>query len=263
MPIHKKKIFVLFSGELRLFPENFSSINKYLKEYEKFFLFYPWDHESKKIKYFQALYGIYKLNYIYQKNWDKYIKRIKYPDTASNIPSLFYMWDALLQSFLNIKSTLNENDLILRFRTDIKINSKKFFLNLDNIKDDTLYIPDRYHWNGINDQVFFTKVKTLKKFSNFFEFVENSINKNEFISPEYIFYKFIKKEKIKIIFFDLDYQLLRNKKKESTNKKMSYIPFKDKIIIKYLKITYKFRNFKKFYLEKKKRNKVQNYFYES
>ena len=53
------------------------------------------------------------------------------------------------------------------------------------------------------------------------------------------------------------------KKKEPIIKKNSYIPVKDKIIIKFLKISYKFRNFKKFYLDKKKRNKTQNLFYDS
>ena len=36
--------------------------------------------------------------------------------------------------------------------------------------------------------------------------------------------------------------------------KKSYIPIKDKITIKILKILYKFRNFKKFFLKKKKQN---------
>ena len=84
------------------------------------------------------------------------------------------MWDALTQSFSKLKYDLNDNDLILRFRSDIKINSKKLHLNLDNVKNNTLYIPDCYHWNGYNDQVFLSKVKTLNKFSNFFEFVNNN-----------------------------------------------------------------------------------------
>ena len=107
----------------------------------------------------------------------------------------------LIQSFSKLKHELSENDIILRFRTDIKINSKKLNLNLDEISDNTLYIPDCYHWNGYNDQVFLSKVKTLNKFSNFFETVNKFIENNHFICPEYIFYKFLKKKKINIIFF--------------------------------------------------------------
>ena len=118
---------------MRFFHENLLSINDYFIDYEIIFLFYPWDYESKKIEIFQKYYKNDKFCNIYQNNWDKYLEKIKYPDNASNIPSLFYMWDALTQSFSKIKNNFNENDLILRFRTDIKINSKKLFLNLDNI----------------------------------------------------------------------------------------------------------------------------------
>ena len=67
------------------------------------------------------------------------------------------MWDALTQSFSRLKDDLNDDDLVLRFRSDIKINSKKLNLNLDNVRSNTLYIPDCYHWNGYNDQVFLSK----------------------------------------------------------------------------------------------------------
>ena len=53
------------------------------------------------------------------------------------VSGMFFMWDALTQSF-KIKHEL-KNDIILRFRTDIKINSKKLNLNLDDIMTIPLY----------------------------------------------------------------------------------------------------------------------------
>jgi len=267
MSASNKKLFILFAGEMRFFHDNFLSINESLNEYDKTFLFYPWIHQSEEIKKFIKYYIKNDISYIKENNWEKILKKIKYPDNAASIQGLFFMWDALTQSFSKLKHNLDDDDLILRFRTDIKINSKKLNLNLDNVKNNTLYIPDCYHWNGYNDQVFLSKVKTLNKFSNFFEFVNKSIEKNYFICPEYIFYKFLKKEKIKTIFFELDYQILKNKKiianKDILVKgKKSYIPIKDRITIKILKILYKFRNFKEFYLKKKKRNKNQNLIYD-
>ena len=268
MSASKKKIFILFSGEMRFFYENILSINESLNDYDKIFLFYPWNHQSEVIKKFKKYYTKNHINYIEENNWDKILEKIKYPDNAASIQGgLFFMWDALTQSFSKLKHDLNDNDLILRFRSDIKINSKKLNLNLDNVKNNTLYIPDCYHWNGYNDQVFLSKVKTLSKFSNFFEFINESIEKNYFICPEYIFYKFLKKEKINTIFFEFDYQILKNKKIIENKDKLvkggkSYIPLKDKITIKILKTLYKFRNFKEFYLKKKKRNKNQNLFYD-
>lgn len=260
----RKKIFILFSGEMRFFYENILSINESLNDYDKTFLFYPWNHQSEKIKIFKKYYIKNNVNYIAENNWDKMLEKIKYRDNAASISGgLFLMWDALTQSFLNLKHVLNDNDLILRFRTDIKINSKKLNLNLDDINDNTLYIPDCYHWNGYNDQVFLSKVKTLNKFSNFFETLNELIENNHFICPEYIFYKFLKKKKINTKFFELDYQILKNKKIVENKDILikggkSYIPIKDKITIKILKLFYKFRNFKEFYINKKKRNKNQN-----
>ena len=265
MFITKKKLFILFSGEMRFFYENFLSINETFEDYDKIFLFYPWKHQSEKIKTFEKYYKENQINYIFENDWNGILRKIKFQDNAASIPGMFFMWDALIQSFSQLKHKLNDNDLIIRFRTDIKINSKKLNLNLDNVKNNTLYIPDCYHWNGVNDQVFISKVKTLTKFSTFFEFVKQSIKKNNFICPEYTFYKFLKKEKINIIFFEFDYQILKNKKIiENKDKlvigKKSYIPLNDKITIKILKFLFKLRNFREFYIKKRKRNKNQNLF---
>ena len=104
---HKQKIFILFSGELRFFNENFLSINRYLKEFEKIFLFYPWNKEINKIENFKKTYPNSNFDYISQKNWDKSLEQIKYSDNAARIPSIFYMWDALTQSFSKIINNLD------------------------------------------------------------------------------------------------------------------------------------------------------------
>lgn len=263
----QKKLFILFSGELRFFEQNFFSISENLKDFEKIYLFYPWAKEKNKIELFKKYYTKNHIEFIFEHNWNKYIEKIKFPDYAANIPSLFYMWDSLTQSFLKIKERLADDDVIMRFRSDIIVQSNKLNLNLNKIEDNTLYIPDCYHWNGYNDQVFLSKVKTLSVFEDFFDFLNSSINNNDFICPEYNFYKFIKNKNINVNFFEFDYQILKNKKliknKELfVNEKKSYIPLKDKINIKVLKLLYKFRNFNNFYIRKKKRNKTQNLFYE-
>ena len=267
MILNKKKLFVLYSGELRFFEQNFLSLSQNLDEFEIVYLFFPWEREKSKLHLFKKYYLNHYVEFISEHNWEKNINRIKYPDYAANIPSLFYMWDALTQSFSKLKNKLEDDDIIMRFRTDIKIHSKKLNLNLNNLKDNTLYIPDCYHWNGYNDQVFLSKVKTLSVFNDFFGFINSLIDNNDFICPEYNFYKFLKKKRVKTIFFNFDYQILKNqeliKNKELFFKeKKSYIPLKDKINIKILKLLYKVRNFQNFYIKKKKRNKTQNLFYE-
>ena len=258
----KKKIYILFSGQLRFFEENLKSIEKSLKYVNKIYLFCPWTTEIKKIKLFKKNYKISKFELIKQKDWTNHIKKVKYPDRAnSHISNLFYMWDALIQSFEYYTKILDNNDIVIRLRTDIKITSKKFELNFNEIKNETLYIPDCYHWNGLNDQVFVSKVSTLKKFKLFFKFLENMIRDDRFISPEYVYYKFIKMNKLNIVFFNMDYQILR--KKIIYNKRsQTIIPLKDQLVIKTLKLLFKLRNFNQFFIRKSKRNKNQNLFYE-
>jgi len=86
MSASKKKLFILFSGEMRFFHENILSINKSLKEYDKTFLFYPWIHQSEVIKKFIKYYIKNDISYIKENNWEKILKKIKYPDNAASIP---------------------------------------------------------------------------------------------------------------------------------------------------------------------------------
>lgn len=258
----KKKIFIIIAGQLRFFNENYETLSTTLKNYDLFFYFFPWNSEKNKISLFKKRYIPCKIKFIKGSNWEKKAKKIKFKDNANDIINFFYMWEALIKAFKIISSEINDNDIILRFRTDIKLSSKKIVLNFNDIKKNEIYIPDLYHWNGVNDQIFFSKVITLNKFKFFFDFVDFSIKNNHFICPEFTFYKFLKKFKIKINFFELDYKIFRNDRKTQIINKPTVIPFFDKILIKVIKLKFKLRNFFKFYFFKKKRNKNQNYFYE-
>jgi hypothetical protein len=88
---------------MRFFHENILSINESLNEYDKTFLFYPWIHQSEVIKKFMKYYTKNHINYIKENNWEKILEKIKYPDNAASIPGLFFMWDALTQSFSKLK----------------------------------------------------------------------------------------------------------------------------------------------------------------
>ena len=259
----KNKIYILFSGQLRFFEENLKSIEKSLKYVDKLYLFCPWNTEIKKIKLFKKYYKNSKFKLIKQRNWTNHIQKVKYPDKAnSHVSNLFYMWDALVQSFQYYIKILDKDDIVVRLRTDIKIKSTRFQLDFSKIKNGTLYIPDCYHWNGLNDQIFVSKVNTLKKFKFFFKFLDIMIKDNRFISPEYVYYRFIKMNKLNIIFFNLDYQILRKKISYIRKRSQTIIPLKDQLVIKNLKFLFKLRNFNQFFIKKNKRNKNQNFFYE-
>lgn len=259
----KKNLYILVCGNLRYFKQNLETLNNYFKNSDYKFVFYPWLKEKDKINLFYNYNPKFNgTNFLKEKNWNKLLNKIKFSDNSNTpIINFFYMWDALIQSFNHLRHLLKDEDIILRFRTDIIIKSKNIPLNYDKIKDNEIYIPDCYHWNGVNDQIFFSNLKTLKRFRNFFYFVEKAILKNNFICSEFTFYKFLKYKKIKIKYFDLSYQLLRTKKNNTYNniyKEKTFIPFYNKIEIKLLKIKYKFRNFVEFFIKKNKRNNKQD-----
>jgi len=259
-----KKIYIIFAGKLRYFEENYKTIEKFLEGYKYEFLFYPWSSEKNNFRKFKNLYKNSNFFYIKENNWTDEIKKIKFPDKANNISNFFLMWDALIQSFKLIKKNVTKDSIIIRFRSDIIIHERKIdFKNL-LLDYSSINIPDRYHWNGINDQVFISNSYLLNEFENFFEMLKDFIKKDRFICPEYFFYKFLKAKKIKINRFKFNYQLLRNKNDIDNNLNntdySSVIPFTDKITIKYLKLTYKFKNFYEFYILKNKRNNKQNLF---
>lgn len=253
-----KKIHIFFCGELRYFEKNFLTLKNYLRNYHTNFLFYPWKNQIEKINDFKKNYINSQFDFIFQNDWQLKISRIKYPDNAnSKIINLFYMWDALTQSFLILNKTLKDDDIVLRCRTDVIIHSSELKFDINTIEENTLYIPNCYHWNGLNDQIFFSKVSTLKKFQFFFEYLDTMIDSNNFICPEYVYYKYLKKMNIRVVFFEIDYQILRNNQNKFIRNK-TIIPLKDRAIIKFLKLSHKIRNFYQFFIKKKKRNKNQN-----
>ena len=260
-----KKIYIIFSGKLRYFEANYRTIEVLLKGYRYEFLFYPWSFEENNISKFKNLYKNSNFFLIKENNWLNEIRKIKFPDRANNINNFFLMWDALIQSFIKIKKKISRDSIIMRFRSDIIIHEKK--VDFENLLLDqrNINIPDCYHWNGINDQVFIANVSLLNEFENFFKILSDFIKKDRFICPEYFFYKFLKTKKIKINKFKFDYQILKNKQTlDSPDLNnidySSAVPFIDKITIKYLKSTYKFKNFYEFYILKNKRNNNQNLF---
>ena len=98
-----KKIYIIFAGKLRYFEQNYKTIKKILEGYKYEFLFYPWDYEINKISNFKNLYGNSNFSTIKENKWTDIVKKIKFPDKANKIDNFFLMWDALIQSFKQIK----------------------------------------------------------------------------------------------------------------------------------------------------------------
>ena len=261
-----KKIIILISGKLKyLSDQNFLRIKDSFKDCEVNFILTPWTTEDENlIKKFKDNYDPLIIKKINSTKYDDYINLIKFPDYAASMEGFFYNWEGVSKGFNEILNYCYEKkyipDYILRYRSDILPKKNSIFNIKKNLKNNQIMIPDRYHWNGINDQIFLTNFSTIKNFENFFNYIDTHINEKRFFSGEYIFYKFLKRNNLKVFYNNFEYNLMREqnfKKDISSKKQKSKIPIRDHFQIKLNKIKYKIRNFNDFFILKKKRNKHQ------
>ena len=262
-----KKLLILISGRLKyLSDENFLRIKECFKNYEINFILTPWITENETIiKKFEEKYNPLFIKRILQTKHDNQIKKIKFPDYAGSMEGFFYNWEGVCKGFSEIANYCNENnfypDYILRYRSDILPQKNSVFSIEKNLNYNQIIIPDRFHWNGINDQIFLTTFKTIKHFEFFFNYVDSHIMQNRFFSSEYIFYKFLKKVNLIPVFNNFNYNLMREKyfNKDMLHEPLkSKIPLRDQLEIKLNRFKYKMRNFNEVFILKNKRNKYQD-----
>ena len=258
----KKKILVVFSGKLNFFSkENYSKLIESFKGYDLEFSIFPWEDQSTEVvKKFLEIYNPAHLEKIKNYNFQDDVKKIKFPDYAGNPIGTLHMYKSICISLNMVKKIYNnkENkpDYILRYRSDILPKVNQNYIN-KKLEGKSILIPDRYHWNGLNDQIFLIRFQDLKVFDYFEEFLNNHILSDRFFSSEYIFLRFINKY-FKIHYSNFDYNIMRMK---NTLKKSKNIESKklliDTINCKINKLRFKLRNFKDHYIKKINRNKFQ------
>lgn len=259
----KKISFLAFiPGKLNYFSEkNLSEFKKNIDADLNFCLF-PWeDTKKKKIDNIKKIYKPIFLKKIYKPNFEKTVKKIKYPDHAGSKIGTLYMWESIRQSFLQVKNFYKDKkdkpDYIIRYRYDILAKQKfKFFKN-DLLKNEIL-IPDRYHWNGLNDQIFIIKFSDIHLFLDLNNFIKKFIQDDKFFCSEYLFQQYLKYKKIKVKYSNFDYNLMRFKNHKKISKNIrSNMKFLDRFNCKLNKFKFRLRNFENYYIKKKYPNKNQ------
>jgi len=260
-----KKIFFLsfISGNLSFYSiDNFKKLEKSING-KLNFCFIPWKNNSQqKINHLKKIYKPIFVKKIRQPKFESITKKIKFPDNAGNSIGTLYMWESIRQSFKEIfnyyKHRKIKPDYVIRYRSDI-LPRGNLSLFKKRLHKNEILVPDRFHWNGINDQIFVIKYKDIKLFFDIDKFIRKFIENNRFFSSEYIFQQFLKSKKIQIRYSDFDYQILRHRGFQKLSKNInSDMKIFDKINVKLNKLSYKFRNFKKYYIHKKYLNKNQH-----
>jgi len=259
----KKIILVLLSGQLRFFSKkNYDFLIKNFSNYKLEFFITCWNNEKEETKnFFKSYYKPIKLDEIENKSFLENVEKIKVPDTAVNSENIFHMWYALSEGFKKINTfKFNKRpDYILRYRSDIlPIPDQK--LSLDKLGKKDILIPDRHHWNGVNDQFYIFNFTDLKYFLNLNVYLKDYLSKRLLFSPELIFQRFLKNINFNIKYSNYDYKLMRNnqKNKLKLEVKEARIPLREKLVVKINKIKFRMRNFRAFYIKKSNRNNQQN-----
>ncbi len=260
----KKNILVLITGQLRYFSrKNYENLIKNFKNYNLYFFITCWENQDEKIvNEFISIYNPIKLKKIKIQNFSSLVKNIKIPDTAVNPENIFHMWYSFSEGCKEVKNFLFKNrpDYILRYRSDILPNINQFSKDIE-IAQNQVLIPDRYHWNGINDQLFLFNYSNLDEFIDINNFLIQYQTKKLLFSSELIFQRFLKKKKLKIKFIDYDYNIMRKENKNNNitvDKTIIKLSLYDKITIKLNKLKFRLRNFNNFYFKKNRRNNQQD-----
>ena len=81
--IVKKKIAILISGGIRIYPKNKLFLNKIFKDFDIHIVSCVWKSQ-RKITQFKNLYKIKYIKYINLKNWQKNISKIHYVTGEEN-----------------------------------------------------------------------------------------------------------------------------------------------------------------------------------
>ena len=263
--MNKKSILVIITGQLRyLSKKNYDFLLNNFSNYNLDFYINYWEDEKVELKnLFKKNYKPIVLSKIKRKNFLSAVRKIKIPDTAINLENTFHMWHSLSESFNQINSFnfTKKPDYILRYRSDIlpKFNQN---ISLSNLNKKTVCVPDRYHWNGVNDQFYIFNFSDIKYFLNFNIYLKKDIKKNLLFSPELIFQRYLNTFDLKIKYINYDYRIMRKKSDSIVKNDFKFqkikIPLKDKIDIKINKFKFRMRNFINFYIKKNNRNNLQN-----
>ena len=166
----------------------FCSINSKLDDYHKKFL---------------KIYNIQAKCY----NFEKYVldKTLQNKNVNPNMFSMFYNNKKCVEL---IENSSTQYDVILRYRTEVCYQIP--FKIPDVIKPNTVYIPNNYDWGGINDQIAYGDLESMKTYTELYDNINNYNRKyNITIHPETLLKYHLQKNKMNIVRFEFDYSLIK------------------------------------------------------
>tara|TARA_B110000238_G_C15933946_1_gene356002 strand:+ start:40 stop:717 length:678 start_codon:yes stop_codon:yes gene_type:complete len=202
-----KRTCVLLSGQLREATNYYKNIKKNLIDVYKADVFISTWEDSGVDCSIGDVVDLYKpIAYEVEKENLQFLKDItspfewRTPNQATDSLSTFAMFYKILRvhrlkTFHN-SMRLDKYDTVIRCRFDLEINSP---IGLIEPKEDTLYIPKGWDWEGgYNDLFAIGDSKTMNYYSNAFYHLSGLLDEGYMLHPEFLLKQYLDKASFNI-----------------------------------------------------------------
>lgn len=125
----------------------------------------------------------------------------------NNVYSMYYNNKKNYELIKNYEKMHNiKFDVILRYRTEIWSNDVIDII--ENLKKNTVYIPNKYDWcGGLNDQVAYGDSESMEKYCECVDNIVNLCNQGVIYHPETLLLHHVKSKNLSIERINFEYRL--------------------------------------------------------
>lgn len=202
------RVAILFSGRIKHYRENYDNILSNIIQNNQVDIFLSHSPElNEDLEDFIRLYKpIIVLN-------DKigYFDYTKYPKRDKNQGhNTMCMFVNRLRVFQLLRNYMKEKnvfyDAILSYRLDIIAQDK---IDWSEIDSNTLYIPAKNDYGGINDQIAYGSINVMKKYMTIYNDLNNILEDGCIFHPESLLKKYLEKCRLIIERIRFRYEITR------------------------------------------------------
>jgi hypothetical protein len=210
------KIAILFSGRITADKTQYENIMNTIVTTNEvdFFICYQKKTNPEVVEKVISLYQPKKI----RENDEQYFPVDKYPAPWESVPhknrimSMYkarYLLRKLFQEY--IEETNTNYDMLMSTRMDLFYDDKEMIGEylLPQIQDNRIYIPKKYDYRGINDQIAIGNQTTILNYLNVYESIYELLDSGVLVNPEIILLSYLQYKKQIIIRHSANYHIIR------------------------------------------------------
>jgi len=202
----KRNLAVYFSGRILDYEINKPYFELFKKHFEtKFNIDFFCSINSEVDNYHQEFITYFNIS-PYRCNFETYkLPENKLEKNYLNMFSMFYNNKKCVEL---IERSTKKYDVVLRYRTEVRFHN--LFEIPEILQQNTIYIPGNFDWGGINDQIAYGNLESMKKYTELYDnMIGYNKNNNVRYHPETMLLHHLKTIKIHIVRFIFHYRLMK------------------------------------------------------